>query len=123
MTIFGGLGGPQVYSSANGGKVYAFNSLSILVTVAPANPSRQKIRFHNPGANDMLIAPVLAYATVTANAPTTLTPTTTNKGGCFLVFANGGTLDINGECQGAWQALSADGVAGKLTIMDSNIGG
>lgn len=122
MSIIAGVGAPQVFSSASGGKIYSYNALSTLVTVAPANPSRQKIRFHNPGTKDMLIAPALAYASVSAAAPTTLTPTTTNTGGCFLVFANGGTLDISGECQGSWQALSTDGAAGKLTVMDSNIG-
>lgn len=122
MTVFGGVGGPQVVSAANGGKVYLFNALTTLVTVAPANPSRQTIRFHNPGAKDILIAPALAYATVAASSPTALTPTIANTGGCFLVFANGGTLDIKGECQGAWQALTTDAGTGKLTVMDSNIG-
>lgn len=122
MGILAGVGSPQAFSSASGGKIYAFNSLTTLVTVAPANPSRQKITFHNPGPIDILVGPALAFATVGASAPTALTPTTSNYGGCFRIFANGGALAIEGECQGAWQALTVDGTSGKLTVMDSNIG-
>lgn len=119
--IIGGAGAPLAFSSASGGKIYAYNALTVLQNIAPANPSRQAIRFHNPGPIDILVAPAKAFATVGATAPSTLTPTTTNKGGCFLVFANGGTLDITGECQGAWQALTTDGTTGRLTVMDSNL--
>lgn len=124
MTAFGGLGGSQVYSSASGGKVYAYNTITNTAntTVAPANPSRQKISFHNPGTVDIYISPVAAFASATASSPTTLTPTTALKGGVRTVFANGGTLDISGECQQAWQALAASGGAvNPLTVMDSNI--
>ena len=123
MTIFAGLGGPQVFSSANGGKVYSRNNISTTPsTVAPANVSRQKIQFHNPGTVDIYIAPALAYSTATATSPSALTPSTSSLGGCRLVFANGGTLEITGECQGAWQAFAASGSTNALTVMDSNIG-
>ncbi len=121
MTIFTTPGYPQANSIANGGKIYKYDDLTTLVTVAPVNTQRNQIMFHNPGPIDILVGPVLAYVTVAASAPTTLTPTTTNYGGCFRVFANGGSLTIQGECQGAWQALTSDGSAGKLTVMDSNI--
>jgi hypothetical protein len=124
MTIFAGVGGPQAFSSASGGKVYAYNTITNTAptTVAPANPSRSKIRFHNPGTVDVYIGPAAAFISASAASPTTLTPTTAAVGGCFLVFANGGTLDIAGECQQAWQALAKSGGAtNSLTVMDSNI--
>ncbi len=120
MPIWTSVGYPGANSIANGGKVYKY-ALTTLVPVAPANTQRQQIMFHNPGVIDIFVGPVLAYASLTATAPTTLTPTTTNYQGCFRVFANGGSLTIQGECQGAWQALTSDGSAGKLTVMDSNI--
>jgi hypothetical protein len=38
------------------------------------------------------------------------------------VYGNGGTLDITGECQGAWQALANTGAGSSnpLTVIDSN---
>lgn len=124
MGIIAGVGSPQAYSIASGGKVYAYNAIlsALNTTVAPANPSRTKIRFHNPGAVDIYISPALAFTASAGVTPGVLTPTTANTGGSFLVFASGGTLDISGECQGAWQALAASGSTGKLTVMDSNIG-
>lgn len=121
MSLIAIVGSPQAIGPASGGKVYAYNSLTTLATVAPANTNRRQIVFHNPGAVDILVGPALAFATVSANAPTALTPTTVNYGGCFRVFANGGTLTIVGECQGAWQALTSDATIGKLTVMDSNV--
>lgn len=124
MGIIAGVGSPQAQSIASGGKVYAYNAIlsASNTTVAPANPNRTKIKFHNPGVVDILISPALAFTAATGVTPAALTPTTVNTGGCFLVFANGGTLDISGECQGAFQALAVSGSTGKLTVMDSNIG-
>lgn len=123
MTLIAGVGAPQVYSSANGGKVYAYNAITNVnnTIVAPANASRSKIRFHNPGSNDIFISPVTAYTSQGAQSQAALTPTTSLLGGTFRVFANGGTLDIAGECQQAWQALAASGTTNALTVMDSNI--
>lgn len=120
MTIFQGVGAPGTVGPASGGKIYLFNSLTTLVQVAPANQYRTQILFHNPGAVDIFVGPLLAYASLSAS-PTTLTPTTTNYAGCFRLFANGGTLILTGECQGGWQALTSDGTTGKLTVMDSNL--
>lgn len=106
---------------ASGGKIYALNSLTTTpVVVAPANPSRVQITFHNPGTVDALVGPASAFTSATDSAPTTLAPTTTVYGGCFRVYANGGTLILTGECQGSWQALSASGSSNPLTVMDSN---
>lgn len=122
--IIGIVGGPQVFSSANGGKIYAYNNMasSANTTVAPVNTSRQKILFHNPGDVDQFISPVLAAQSGPSGPFTTLVPTTGALGGTFRVFANGGTLEISGECQGAWQCLAASGIGKPLTVMDSNIG-
>jgi len=117
-----GPGSPLAFSAASGGKIYAFNTISesANTTVAPANPSRQKITFHNPGSSDIFIATVLQQTTGTDTA---LTPTNSTLGGTFRVYGNGGTLAVEGECQGAWQALAVtgSGSSNPLTVMDSNI--
>lgn len=121
MSILGIVGGSQVFSSASGGKVYAYNAIMTAPSVvAPANPSRQQITFHNPGTVDIFIAPALVLNS--SGSAIALVPTTSALGGCWRVFANGGQLVISGECQGAWQAFAASGSTNALTIMDSNVG-
>lgn len=113
-------GGVQTDSSASGGKVYALNNISTVAQqVIAANPSRQTLTFHNPGDVDIFVAPTQKYDGSTF---TDFTPTTGALGGTFRVYSNGGTLTITGECQQAWQALSASSNDKPLTIMDSNIG-
>lgn len=112
-------GSPLTVAGANGGKIYAYNAIgTTAVQVAVANPSRQSIIFHNPGTQDIFVAPSLQFNGTTSS---TLIPTTSALGGTFRVYANGGTLQITGECQGAWQALAASGSTNPLTVMDSNI--
>ena len=129
MAITTGPGSPQAFSSASGGKVYGYNNISesAAIVVAPANPSRQKIRFHNPGASDIFIAPSFVQ-NVLGTAPTTpsnvaLTISNAALGGATRVYGNGGTLEITGECQGAWQALAVTGAGttNALTVIDSNL--
>lgn len=124
-----GPGSPLAFSSASGGKIYGYTNINetTLTQVAPANPSRQKITFHNPGPNDVYIGPAFIN-NVIGSLPTTGTqvafaPTAILYGGCFRVYGNGGTLPIEGECQGAWQAISAVGAGptNALTVMDSNV--
>lgn len=117
MSIISQVGGAAVFSSASGGKVYGFNSLDAVtaVTVAPANTSRRKLTFHNPGTVDVVVFP-----TVDGNGAA-LAPTISAKGGSFLIFANGGSLTLEGEIQGIWKALAASGVSNPLTVMDSNV--
>lgn len=122
-----GPGSPLAFSSASGGKVYGYNNVSNVapLVVAQANPSRQKITFHNPGTVDIFIGPSFVQnvlGTAPAN-PTNVAfvPTTSLYGGCFRVYANGGTLVLEGECQGAWQALAVSGTTNPLTVMDSNV--
>lgn len=113
-----GPGSPLAFSSASGGKVYAYNAITtVAAVVAPANTSRQKILFHNPGANDIFIAPAKI---VNTGSQVALAPTNAALGGCFRVYANGGTLVIEGECAGAWQAFAAADTTNPLTVMDSN---
>lgn len=116
--VTAGPGAALVFASASGGKVYAYNNISTTpAQVAPANTGRQKITFHNPGDVDIFIAP--AYV-INTGSQVALTPSTSALGGCWRVYANGGALEINGECQGAWQAFSASGSGKPLTVMDSN---
>lgn len=129
MAITTGPGSPQAFSSASGGKTYGYNNISesAAILVAPANPSRQKIRFHNPGASDIFIAPQFVQ-NVLGTSPSNpsnvaLTPSNAALGGCTRVYGNGGTLEITGECQGAWQALAVTGAGttNALTVIDSNV--
>lgn len=110
------VGGAYAAGAASGGKVSKVSTLTTTAsTVAAANPNRRKIVFHNPGTIDCYIAPA-----IDANGAA-LTLALGNLGGSFLVFANGGTLTVEGECQGAWQGISASGSDNPLTVMDSNI--
>lgn len=128
MTIFAGVGGPQANASASGGKVYGYNNISEVaaIVVAPANAQRQKITFHNPGSNDFYVAPVNVQnvlGTVPAQpSDHPLTLLNGALGGSRIVYGNGGTLEITGECQGAWQAIAKTGAGGgnPLTVTDSN---
>lgn len=120
--ILGGVGGSLVFSSASGGKIHAYNAIGTIGTnntVIGANPSRTQITFHNPGSQDIFIAP----ATVIDNNgnAVALALSLSALGGSFRVFANGGTLVISGECQTAWQAIAASGSNNPLTVMDSNL--
>lgn len=117
-----GPGSPLAFSAASGGKVFAFNAIAegSTTVVASANSSRQKILFHNPGGSDIFIAPAFTQGT---GSNVALTPSNAALGGCFRVYGNGGTLVIEGECQGAWQAFAITGAGSSnpLTVMDSNV--
>lgn len=128
MTILGGVGAAQAFSSASGGKVYGYNNISenAAITVAPANPSRRKIRFDNPGGSDLFVAPLFTQ-NVVGTAPIqpsnrALVIANNALGGAYRVFANGGFIEFTGECQGGWQALAVTGAsnANPLTVTDSN---
>lgn len=111
-------GGALAYSLASGQKIYPFNTLTTSrTTVAAANPSRQRITFHNPGTVDIFIAPLFVQ---TNGSDVAFAPTTAALGGCFRVFANGGSLTLEGECNKGWQAFAASGAGNPLTVMDSN---
>lgn len=117
MTILSGVGASGSVGPTSGGKVYGYNALTTAPSqVAPANPSRIKITFHNPGPADIFVAPALIQTTGSSVA---FAPTTNAVGGCFRVYGNGGTLVIEGECQGAWNAFMSAGT-GPITVMDTN---
>ena len=117
-----GPGSPLAFASASGGKVFAYNNISesSASVVASANTQRQKIMFHNPGPNDIFVAPSYVQTT---GSNVALAPSNAALGGCFRVYGNGGTLVIEGECQGAYQAFAVTGAGATnpLTVMDSNI--
>lgn len=108
--------GAQVIGPASGGKVTPFNNISTTPQqVLAGNPQRAKVTFHNPGAQDIIVAPTLQ-----ANGQT-LTVSTALLGGGFRVFANGGDRVIDGECQTPWQAFSVAGSGLPLTVSESNV--
>ncbi len=117
-----GPGSPLAFASASGGKVYAYNAISEsgLITIAPPNQYRTKIIFHNPGVNDVFIAPLFVQTT---GSNVALSPSNAALGGCFRVYGNGGTLAVEGECQGGWQAfaVSGAGASNPLTVFDTNV--
>lgn len=120
MTIFRGVGAPGTVSGASGGKIYAYNTVddTTPLEVAPANPARVRITFHNPGTVDIFIFPQYVQTTGSNVANTV---TVAALGGAIRVFANGGQYMLEGECQGAFYALSAGGSGNPLTVIDSNV--
>lgn len=122
VQIVSGVGAPRAMGSANGGKLYSFNALDAVTaqTVAPANPSRTQIVFHNPGAVDVLVFPSLKMSSVAVPSDTANAPTVAAPGGAFRIYANGGSLTVEGENSTAWKAFAASGITGTLTVMDSN---
>lgn len=127
MNFFSGVGASATVSSASGGKVYGYNNITNLANtvVAQVNQARQQITFHNPGTVDIFVSPVFVQnviGTATTNpSNVAFVPTTALYGGAFRIYANGGTLIVEGECQGAWQALAASGTANSFTVMESNV--
>lgn len=118
-TITTNVGSPGTISFAGGGRTYAINNISTTpIQVIGDNPARQSIVFHNPGAVDIFIAPVYS---IVNGSDALLTPSTGALGGCYRVYANGGTLTITGECQKAWQGFSASGSNNPLTVTASNV--
>lgn len=89
----------------------------LAVIVLAVNPQRQSITFHNPGASDIFVYPLL-------NAQgATQVPGNSSLGGTFRIFGNGGTTVISGECQGSWYAFAVTGAGNNnaFTVMESNI--
>jgi hypothetical protein len=128
MTIFSGVGAAGTIGAASGSKVLAASLTTTPGIVLGADPARQNITFHNPGAIDIFVAPTtIAFSPNPATGVTTITgpdpalvPSVAAPQGCFVVYANGGTIVIAGECQKAWQAFSRTATA-PLTIMTSAI--
>jgi hypothetical protein len=118
-SIITSVGSPGSIGPTSGGKVTAFNAISTVPgQVLGANQFRVQALFHNPGGQDIFIYPINVLNASGQNTP--LAPTTAALGGCFRVFANGGTLTLTGECQGAWGAFAAANANNPLTVMDTN---
>ena len=111
--------GPPV-GPTSGGKIYAYNNIGTTpqVVIAQANPSRTKITFHNPGTVDIF---VVSQYFQTTGSNVANGATTSALGGCLRIFANGGQITIEGECQGQWNAFSASASNNPLTVIDSNV--
>lgn len=119
MSIITGVGSPGTVSYASGGYTYAINNLNTTPqTVLGANPARRKIVVHNPGTVDAFFAPLYVQNT---GSDVQLVPSPTALGGCYRVYANGGSLVIDGECQKSWQAFSISGSGNPLTVEVSNV--
>lgn len=119
MSITTSVGSPGTVSAASGGYTYAYNNLSTTPQqVAGNDPARRKITFHNPGIVDIFIAPAFVQTT---GSDVALVPTTAALGGCYRVYANGGTLVVDGECQKPWQAFAASGTGNPLTVEISRV--
>jgi hypothetical protein len=119
MSIITGVGSPGTVSAASGGYVLSFNQIySTPTQVLGFDPQRKKITFHNPGTNDIFIAPVYVQNT---GSDVPLIPSAAALGGCFRVYGNGGTLVIEGECQKPWQAFCATGTTNALTVVPTHV--
>jgi hypothetical protein len=113
------VGSPGTVSSASGGRTYAFNAITTSPQqVIGANPQRQRITVHNPGTQDVFF---FSEVVLVNGSDTALVPSLSALGGCYRVYANGGTLVIEGECQKSWGAFAASGSTNPLTVTDSNV--
>lgn len=117
--IFTGVGSPGTVSAASGGFFLAFNNISSTPQqVLGQNSQRVKVTFHNPGTVDIYIAPAFIQ---NSGKDVALIPSPSALGGCFLVYANGGTLILEGEVQKPFQALALTGSTNALTVVPTNV--
>src|SRR6267154_4342229 len=88
-------GAPGANASASGGKLYAYNAITNAsnTAIAPANPQRNSITFHNPGANDILVSPTTTLGSLGASQ-IALVPTTAALGGGRRVFSKGTSMTL-----------------------------
>lgn len=120
MSIISGVGASGTTNAASGGLIIAHNDINTIpFQVAATNPDRKQITFHNPGTVNIYVAQTTVITVGGGDAA--FAPTPAALGGCFLVFANGGSITIDGECQKAWQAFSASGGGNPLTVMQSRV--
>jgi hypothetical protein len=117
MSIQTTVGSPGAIGGAGGAQNYAYDLTTTPQVVLLPDPQRVSITFHNPGAVDIFIAPTNIQ---NSGSDVVLAPTTSDFKGCWRLFANGGSLTINGECQKRWQAFCASGT-NPLTIIASRI--
>jgi|SRR6185437_3117048 len=112
-------GSPLTVGGGSGNKISGFQAITTSpALVLPANPSRQSVTFHNPGTVDIYVAPTTL---ITNGSQSNFAPSPSILGGTFLIYANGGSLTVTGECQCGWQAFAATGSTNFLTVMESNV--
>ena len=112
------VGAPQSIGGANGGKIYANNAVGTTnVQVAPANPNRRSIVFHNPGTINLYVSMTTQMSQNGVAAP--LAPNAAALGGTFLIYPGGMLTLQGGEIQLPWQAFAASST-NPITVMDSN---
>jgi hypothetical protein len=119
-TLFALAGSPPSVSGANGGKTYAANNIINTgnTQIAPANPFRQSITFHNPGTVNLFVSMVAQLSQ--AGVQSVLAPSNAAPGGAFVVLPGATLTLVGGEIQLAWQAFAASGTTNPITVMDSN---
>ena len=118
-TIVAGVGASPTFGAVSGMRIYAFNNIGATpVQIVGESPGRQRMVVHNPGSVDVFVAPMFVQ---NGGTDTALSPSAAALGGCFQIYANGGTLEFMGEIQKAWQAFTASGSGYPLTVMDSAI--
>jgi hypothetical protein len=89
------------------------------VSIISASPTRKKLTFHAPGANDIIVFPTTVLAGTPGGGSITLAPSLAALGGGFRIFANGGLTTIEGRiARQAWQALSVAGANQPLTVTE-----
>ena len=111
------INGLQTTLLANGncyvmGDVTALNTLSTTaITVAAQDQERTFLLFHNPSSG------VTLYIGPTESASgAALTPVAASPGGTFVLLPQD-YLQLSGNCQSAWRAVSSSGSANPLTVV------
>jgi hypothetical protein len=108
-----------VITSFGNPTITALNNIgTTALQVIGFNSGRALLRFHNPGAVDIIVFPTLVWI---AGSPVTLLPgTTLALGGGYRVYGNGGDQVIDTDSRFfAWLAQAVSGTNNSLTIEES----
>jgi hypothetical protein len=112
------VGAPQSVSGANGGKIYADNNLANNPhQIAPPNPNRRSIVFHNPGTSDVYVTMVYQMSQNGTQLPNGVN--IESVGGAFRIVPAATLVFNGGEIQAAWLGFGP-GDGNPITVMDSN---
>lgn len=96
----------------------AINNIGVTAQqVITSNPGRSKLKFHNPGTNDIIIFPQLVF--INGVSTTLAVGGTLALGGGTRVYANGGDQLIDDlSVFFAWLAQAVSGSNNPLTITE-----
>ena len=122
-----GPGSPLAFSSASGGKVFGLQQHKRIrcASRGASKPFSSADSLPQPGSNDIFIAPSNVQ-NVLGTAPTTPSDValalSMRLSVVLSVSMATAAREIEGECQGAWQALAVTGAGttNPLTVIDSN---